>query len=140
MPMMVPVRVDGLNRRWSAGLYQFDGFRSHYYSKDNGGYRALGLDQEGGAYVPLHVAAAATHDLIGQPVVADEAGQDLFIQVTCLPGDHGPGALSWNISANNPTDHPIETTLHRAMNLPGLNFSDTRITLQAGEYRALENR
>jgi hypothetical protein len=140
MPVVVPVRVSGLNKRWSAGLYQLDGFRTHYYSKGNSGYRALGLDSDGRAYVPMHVSVAPlTHDLIGHPVVADSAGKDLFIQVTCL-GDDGTKLPTWHISVNNPTDSPVETTLHKAMDLPGLTLSDVSVTLKPGEYRVLDNR
>ncbi len=140
-PMVVPVRVGGLNKRWSAGLYQFDGFRSHYYSKGNSGYRAVGLDMEGRAYVPMHVGTAPlTHDLIGHPVVADDAGKDLFIQATCLPADDEKNRPNWSISVNNPTDQPVTATFHRAMDIPGLVLSDIKITLQPGEYRVIENR
>jgi hypothetical protein len=139
MAVVVPVRVSGLNKRWSAGLYQLDGYRTHYYSKGDSGYRALGLDFEGNAYVPMYVGMAPlTHDLIGHPVVADGTGKDLFIEVTCLSNNEEKSAPTWHISVNNPTDHSVESTLHKAMDLPGLTFSDIKMTLQPGEYRVLD--
>ncbi len=134
----VPVRLHGLNRRWTAGLYQFAGWRTHYYSKADTGWRALGMDLEGRAYFPLYVSKAAnTHVLAGHPIVADAAGKDLFIQVTRINdgGEQTPPA--WHLSVNNPTDKPVRTTLKRAMDLAGLEFTEQTLTLQPGEYRVL---
>jgi len=139
-PIVVPVRVSGMNKRWSTGLYQIDGYRTHYYSKGNSGWRALGVDFDGRAYVPLYVSMAPnTHVMIGQPVVADEAGKDLFIQATRLnDGIDGKPPL-WHVSVNNPTDRPVTCTLKRAMELPGLDFAEGTITLKPGEYRVLSS-
>jgi hypothetical protein len=38
---------------------------------------------------------------------------------------------------NNPTDRPIETFLHRAMDLPDLEFPTVRMRFEPGEYRVL---
>jgi hypothetical protein len=131
----VPVRVSGFNKRWTVGLYQFEGWRTHYYSKGNTGWRELGLDFDGRAYAPLYVSKSPnTHVLIGQPVIADAAGKDLFIQVTRLNDDPTP---AWHLSVNNPTDQPITTTLQRTMDLPGLDFTQETVTLAPGEYRVL---
>ncbi len=139
--LTVPVRVGGFNKRWSVGLYQFDGYRTHYYSKENSGWRALGLDFDGRAYVPLYVSMAnSTHVMIGHPLVADAAGAELFIQVTRInDGGDGKGP-AWHLSVNNPTDHPITTTLHKAMELPGLVFTGKQLTVQPGEYRVIPNQ
>jgi hypothetical protein len=139
MPVVVPVRVSGFNKRWSVGLYQAEGYRTHYYSKGDSGYRALGLDFDSRAYVPMYVSMApVTHDLIGHPVIADDQGKELFIQVTCLGEKDDKSGFTWHVSVNNPTDHPVETTLHQAMDLPGLALADLKTTFQPGEYRVLE--
>ena len=134
----VPVRVSGLNKRWTAGLYQFEGWRTHYYSKENSGWRALGLDFDGRAYAPLYVSKSPnTHVLLGHPIVADAAGKDLFIQVTRINDGDDKTPPAWHVSVNNPTDHPVTTTLQRAMDLAGLDFSAQTVTLAPGEYRVL---
>lgn len=137
-PIVVPVRVSGMNKRWTTGLYQFDGYRTHYYSKGNSGWRALGVDFDGRAYAPLYVSMAPnTHVMIGQPIVADAAGKDLFIQATRLnDGANGKPPL-WHVSVNNPSDKPVTCTLKRAMELPGLDFVEETVTLKPGEYRVL---
>ncbi|MBU4286372.1 MAG: hypothetical protein KKD76_05630, partial [Verrucomicrobia bacterium] len=134
----VPVRVSGFNKRWSAGLYQFEGYRTHYYSKKNSGWRALGLDFDARAYVPLYVSKAPNiHVLIGHPIVADDAGQDLFIQATRINDGLDGKPPAWHVSVNNPGDKPVTTTLKRAMDVPGLEFTKEKVTLQPGEYRVL---
>lgn len=137
-PRTVPVRVSGLNRRWSVGMYQVEGWRTHYYSPGNSGWRALGLDFDNRAYVPLYVSKSPrTHVLIGHPLVADAAGKDLFLQATRLNDGLEGKPPAWHLSVNNPTDQPITTTLKRAMDVPGLNFTEETVTLAPGEYRVL---
>ncbi|MBI3990552.1 MAG: hypothetical protein HY350_00225 [Candidatus Omnitrophica bacterium] len=139
-PVTVPVRVSGFNKRWSVGLYQIKGYRTHYYSKSDSGWRALGLDFDGRAYVPLYVnMAPMTHVMIGHPVVADAAGKDLFIQVTRINDGVDGKPPVWHLSVNNPGNTPVTATLKRAMELPGLIFSEEKLTLQPGEYRVLTN-
>jgi hypothetical protein len=41
------------------------------------------------------------------------------------------------VDVNNPTDVPITTVLSQNMNLPGLQFPNTNVTLAPGEYRVL---
>ena len=72
--------------------------------------------------------------LQGHPVVADEMGRDLFIQVTHL----SENSQRWHVSVNNPTDRDIRTTLRQAIDLPGLCFRKTTISLPAGGYKALK--
>ena len=134
----VPVRVNGFNKRWTVGLYQVEGWRTHYYSKENSGWRELGLDFDGRAYVPLFVSKSAnTHVMIGHPVVADAAGKDLFIQVTRINDGLEGKPPAWHVSVNNPTAQPITATLKRAMDVPGLDFAQETVTLAPGEYRVL---
>jgi hypothetical protein len=133
--MTLPLRVTGLNRRWTAGLFQKKGYVKGDYGTGDNRFRELGLDVYGNAYVPLYVdKAAETHMVAGHPVVADAAGKDLFIQVTHVY--EGPD--QWHVSVNNPTDKPIKTTLHKAMDLPGLEFRDKMLTVKPGEYVVLQ--
>lgn len=137
-PIVVPVRVSGMNKRWTVGLYQVEGYRTHYYSKGNRGWRALGLDFDGRAYAPLYVSMAPrTHAMIGHPVVADAAGKDLFIQVTRLNDGVDGKPPVWHVSVNNPGDQTVTATLKRVMEVPGLTFAEEKVTLQPGEYRVL---
>jgi hypothetical protein len=138
--LTVPVRVSGMNPRWSVGLYQYEGYRTHYYSNGDSGYRALGVDFDGRAYAPLFVSKAArTRVLMGHPVIADAAGAELFIQVTRVNDGLDGKAPAWHLSVNNPTDRPVTATLTRTMALTGLEFAGETITLQPGEYRVLQN-
>jgi hypothetical protein len=133
--LVVPLRVRGLNPRWSTGVFLEQGYVLGGYGPGKNRYRAAGLDFAGDAYVPLHPAhAERTHVIVGQPIVADSEGRDLFIQVTKL----AEAPFRWHVSVNNPTDRPIEATLRRAMDLPGLEFSRARMAFQPGEYRVLE--
>ncbi len=137
----VPLRISGLNRRWSIGLYQYDGYRTHYYSKENSGYRALGADHDGRAYIPLYVSRSkATHILAGHPIVADEPGKDLFIQVTRINDGLNGRPPGWHLSVNNPLDRPVTSTLRRTMDLDGLRFTELKVTLKPGEYLVLPNQ
>jgi len=129
--LTLPVRVTGLNRRWSAGLFQKTGYVKGDYGTGQNRYRALGVDVYGNAYVPLYVdLAEQTHIMAGHPVVAGPEGKDLFIQVTKVANE----PPTWHVSVNNPTDRPITTTLRKAMDLPGLQFPEGRITLRPGAY------
>jgi hypothetical protein len=133
--LTVPVRIEGLNPRWSAGLFQVTGYSKGFYGNGQNRYRMLGLDLKGVAYLPLYVdLAPTTHILAGHPIVAGPEGQELFIQVTNV----GDTPDKWHLSVNNPTDKPITTRLQQAMQLPGLAFPERRITLQPGEYKVLQ--
>ena len=137
----VPLRVSGLNRRWSAGLYQISGFNGkNYYSNGRHVYRPLGMDLQGRAYVHVYSAKEnLTHLVAGHPVVADRNGKDLFIQVTALTGPYKDenNAPLWHVSVNNPTDRRIATTLRQNMTLPGFTFAKQQVTLAPGEYAIL---
>jgi hypothetical protein len=137
--LTLPVMVDGLNRRWSAGLWQLNGFVKGDYGSGANRYRAVGLDLDGRAYIPLYPDLAALTEIeVGHPVVADAQGQDLFIQVTALSG----GTITnpqyqWAVAVNNPTDSPITTVLTQNMALPDFYFGTQPITLAPGEQRLL---
>lgn len=135
---VVPVRAGVFNKRWTVGLYQVEGYRTHYYSKRNSGWREMGLDFDGRAYTPLFAGMAPnTHVVFGHPVMADDAGKDLFIQVTRVTEGDDQTPASWHVSVNNPLDKPVTTSLRKAMDLPGLDLAETAITLQPGEYKVL---
>ncbi len=130
----LPCRVAGLNPRWSAGCYQLRGYVKGDYGAGDRRYRALGVDLDGHAYLPLYVELAEqTHMVLGHPVIADSAGRDLFIQATLLSRN----SEQWHVSLNNPTDETVTTVLQTPMDLPGLALPDPRVTLQPGEYRVL---
>jgi hypothetical protein len=135
--LTLPVMVGGLNRRWSAGLWQLDGFVKGDYGSGANRYRAVGLDLDGRAYIPLYPDLAPLTEIeVGHPVVADARGQDLFIQVTALSG----GTITnpqyqWNVAVNNPTDSPITTVLTQNMVLPNFHFGSQAVTLAPGEQR-----
>jgi hypothetical protein len=131
---VVPLRVPGLNPRWSTGVVLKQGYVLGYYGRGENRYRAAGLDFAGDAYIPLYPSRAErTHVVVGHPIAAGPEGRDLFIQVTKL----GESPFRWHVSVNNPTDRPIETFLHRAMDLPDLEFPTVRMRFEPGEYRVL---
>lgn len=129
--LTLPVRVQGLNSRWSIGLFQKEGYVKGDYGIGKDRYRSLGFDAYGNVYVPVYADYAEKTDLvIGHPVVADNDGNELFIQVTHV----NENPQQWHISVNNPTDKPITTTLSKAMELPGFQFTAQKITVPAGGY------
>jgi hypothetical protein len=143
----LPVRVSGLNPRWTALLFQRQGYNGACrYGPPTNRVRPLGLDPstslraspDGRACFPVYAGQAElTHLLVGHPVVADPNGRDLFIQVTCLKDAEGQAAPRWHVSVNNPTNQAIRSTVRKAMDLPGLKLTDATLTLQPGEYKVL---
>jgi len=137
--LTLPVMVSGLNPRWSAGLWQHHGFVKGDYGTGDNRYRSIGMDLAGRAYVPVYPDLAAQSDVeIGHPVSADASGAELFIQVTALSGGSAAAPeYSWIVEVNNPTDHPITSTVTQNMSLPNLNIGPQTLTLAAGEQRVL---
>jgi hypothetical protein len=137
--LTLPVIVNGLNRRWSVGLWQLSGYVRGDYGGGTNRYRAVGVDLGGRAYVPLYPDLAAQTEVeIGHPVIADPRGNDLFIQVTALRGGTEPSpAYLWYVDVNNPLDVPISTTLKRNMDLPNFAFGSEEIVLAPGEHRVV---
>jgi len=138
----LPVRVQGLNRRWSAGLWLKRGFVQGNYGPGVNRYRPLGIDLDGAVYVPISPDLADVHHIVaGHPVVADPAGKDLFIQVTQISGGTlskgKPTRFRWHVSVNNPLDRPVTTTLRQTMDLPGMRLGTQKLTLAPGGYRVL---
>jgi hypothetical protein len=135
LSLTVPLLVPGLNSRWSVGLFQKEGYSKGFYGPGENRYRPVGLDFDGNAYIPLYPDMADnTHIVVGHPIVAGAEGKDLFIQVTKVSDKPD----RWHVSVNNPTDKPLTVTLRKVMDLPGLNFPDQKLTLQAGEYKVLQ--
>ncbi|MGA2618360.1 MAG: hypothetical protein ABSF26_12170 [Thermoguttaceae bacterium] len=133
--LTLPCLVDGLNPRWSAGLFQKQGYVKGDYGSGENRYRAIGLDSEGKAYVPLYVDRAdGTHVVIGHPIIAGPEAAELFVQVTKV----GEKPDRWHVSVNNPTDKPIATTLRQSILLPGLVFPDCKITVAPGQCAVLQ--
>jgi len=129
--LTLPVRVQDFNPRWSVGLFQKEGYVKGDYGIGKDRYRSLGLDVYGNAYVPVYADyAEKTHFVIGQPVVADDSGSSLFIQVTHV----NENPQRWHVSINNPTDKTITTTLKKTMELPGFDFPTQEVSVQAGGY------
>ncbi|MFQ5807993.1 MAG: hypothetical protein ACE5JM_00110 [Armatimonadota bacterium] len=136
--LTLPMRLRGLNRRWSAGLFMREGYVQGHYGPGRDRYRPLGIDLDGMAYVPIYADLAdATHLVIGHPVVADDEGRELFIQVTQTSGGTG-GEFKWWIAVNNPTDRTITTTLSNAMRLEGIRFDRTSVTVASGEHLVIQ--
>ncbi|MDB4990629.1 MAG: hypothetical protein JWN04_5807 [Myxococcaceae bacterium] len=131
---VLPGRIQGLNARWSAGLLLRKGYLAGFYGPPENRYRGLSVTAAGSAYLPLDASRGETHVLAGHPVVADLAGKDLFIQVTCLGGS----PMRWHVSVNNPLDRPVRTRLHQAMILPGLDFAERQLTVAPGELINLQ--
>jgi hypothetical protein len=131
LPMTLPVRITGLHRRWSAGLFQRAGYVKGDYGGGENRYREMGLDVDGNAYVPVYANwSDQTQILAGHPVVAGPEAAEVFIQVTRISDD----PPRFHVALNNPTDNTITTTLRVAMPMPGLEFPEKQITLGPGAY------
>jgi hypothetical protein len=132
----VPVRVTGLNPRWSAILLLVEGHTNgNAYGRSVNRIRPLGVNEAGEVFFPVHAAAAArTHLHAGHPVVADDGGRELFIQVTCLKDAQADQPPRWHVSVHNPTDRAIPARLRLAIPLPGLNLPpEPEVLVEAGQ-------
>jgi hypothetical protein len=130
----LPLRVGGLNRRWTAGLWQKQGYVLGNYGSGENRFREVGIDIYGYAYVPLYpTLAPKTRMVIGHPVSATGAGKDCFIEVLHLYDNPS----HWYVAVNNPMDKPIKTTLKKSMDFPNFEFPDQEIEIPAGEYVVL---
>ena len=112
--MMLPLRVGGLQSRWSVGLWQIEGYAAGCYSNGSGVYSALGLDDHQHAHVPLYVGKGPANVVVGHPVIAaPRVGlvpglvEQMFIQVTLI----NSSARIWHVDVNNPTNCTIEAEL-----------------------------
>jgi hypothetical protein len=132
--LTLPLRIAGLNPRWSAGLLEKEGYSPEFYGPGRDRWRAVAVGADQFAYVPLWVdRAEMTAIVAGHPIIASGA-EELFIQATNLGGS----PPRWHVSVNNPTNREIRATLHKAMNLPGLSFEDREIVVGSGEYVVIQ--
>lgn len=131
----LPVRVSGLNPRWSAGVALDLGYVLGNYGEGRNRYREAGVDSEGRAWVTLFPdLAQETRVRIGHPVISDVA--QLFIQVT-RRDDRGLPS-SWHVSVQNPGDDDVRATFSLALELPGLTVPHDAVTVPAGGYVVLQ--
>ena len=130
----IPVRVSGLNSRWSTGLFQVEGHSTGYYSDGTEVYTSLGYDFDGRGYAALFPdQSERTHVLIGHPVVCN--GQDHFIEV--MPRSGPDGGYVWHVAVNNPTDQEVTATFQVGMDLPGLDFGKQQHAIPSGAHVVL---
>jgi hypothetical protein len=114
--VVVPLRVCGLVRRWSVGLFQRSGYvmDSYYNGTGENRFTALGLDVDACAYAPLYVdRVALTSVVVGHPVVIAGGNNaslwtEVFIEVVKISDE---GNHSWVVTANNPTTTDLLVTL-----------------------------
>jgi hypothetical protein len=119
--LILPLRLGGLNRRWSVGVLQLSGYCVGHYGVCGYRYRSLGVDDHNRIHVPVYPGRAnVTHLLMGHPVIAvgDPKAQRLFIQVTAIGSSSAAdtnlvnvstvsGSMRWHVSIQNPESHPI---------------------------------
>ena len=131
----LPLRVAGLNPRWSAGLLLKQGYSQTHHGTDRQRYRPVGFDRRGRVWATLFPDyAELTEAVVGHPVVCDRG--ELFIQVT--PKDGRGERDSWHVSVNNPTDLEIRAVFRRAMPLAGLEIDERAVVVPAGGYVVLQ--
>ena len=111
----LPIRVAGLNDRWS----------SYLLDRSQGKARPVGMF-EGQAWAT--VSLAGTLDLfVGHPVIADNP--DVWLQVTQT------GESAWRLEVHNPTDAALRVTVRKNPHFDPLRdrpFSQETIELPAG--------
>ena len=128
----IPVRVDALNPRWSAGLFQIAGHTTGKYTDGKEVYTSLGFDMEGYVHAALYPDyVPETHVVVGHPIVCDR--DELVLEVMPKSSKTGP-KYAWHIAVNNPTDQAITANFRRGMDLPGLEFAPQEHTIPAGGY------
>ena len=131
----LPVRIIGLNRNWSAGYFQRDGYAQGIYGNGKNKYHSCAFDSESRVFASLYPDYAEDTDIeVGHPIVCDQ--KDLIIQCTQKPG--GSTGYSYYIAINNPTDKEITANIRQNMSLPNLKFSQQKITVPAGAYLKLQ--
>ena len=126
--LTVPVRINGLNPNWSAGVFQRSGYAQGIYGDGTNRYSPSGFDSSGRVYASVFPDLSTMADVeIGHPVVCD--AKDLIIQVTQKYGTNG---YDYYVAVNNPTDNPIEATLKKNIDLPDFDFPEQKVSIAAG--------
>jgi hypothetical protein len=131
---VLPARILGLNPRWSAGLLLLRGYLAGFYGPAENRYRGLAVAVDGTAYVSIDTGRGESHLLAGHPIVADQQGKDLFIQVTCVGGNPN----RWHVSVNNPGPITVRTVLRQTMHPRGLSFATRTVAVASGELLNLQ--
>lgn len=135
--LTLPVRISGLNPRWSAGLFQVQGHTTGFYTDGRNVYTALGFDFDGRVYAALYPDQVdETHVRIGHPVVCDR--EELFLDA--IPRTSANDTYQWHVAVNNPTDAPVTAVFRQGMELPGLDWPEQTHTVPAGGYLVLSER
>ena len=133
--LTIPVRISGLNPRWSAGLLQVKGHSTGYYTNGENVYSALGFDADGRVYAALYPDyAKETHVVVGHPVVCDKP--ELFLEV--MPRSGPDGGYVWHVAVNNPTDANITAQFRQSAQLPGLDFEEQEHVVPAGGHLVMQ--
>ena len=128
-------RFLGFNPNWTVGQLQVQGYSPGYYTDGRNVYRQIALDEQDIGYLSVYPDhAPRTHNLIGHPVQCDN--RDLIIEVTQV----SVKPFRYYVAVNNPTDQAIRTTLKKAMDLPGFEFTDTPVEVPAGGYVVVKEK
>ena len=122
--VVVPLRVCGLVRRWSVGLFQRQGYALSTYYNGTGENRftTLGLDFDACAHAPLYVdLAEMTSVVVGHPVIITSGNNvslwtSVFIEVVKISDTSNS---SWVVTANNPTSTDLSVTMQPLWNMRG---------------------
>jgi hypothetical protein len=133
----LPAVVSGLKPRWSAWLWQKQGYNgAEYYGPGTDRVRPLGVVRDGAsagtAYLALYAGRAATHVVAGHPVVVDD--EDIIVHVVATTADPAGRPTGWQVAINNPDTAAHVATVSAGMpGLPGFVFGSRTLTLAAGQ-------
>ena len=126
------LRFIGFNPNWTVGQYQISGYTTGFYTKGNNVYRNLATDDRDMVYLAVYPDnIPVSHSVVGHPVQCDNP--KLIIEVTQL----NDKPVQWHVAVNNPTDTPISATLRKTMNIPGFDFTDTKVEVPPGGYKVV---
>ena len=129
LQLVLPVRVMGMNDKWSAFCYD----KLKKQARPIGVYQGIGYAR----FDPDYNQKIDT--AVGHPVVADN--NDVVILFSVLGDGKYPvrkdGMLCYDgvysLQVNNPTDKDLTVTLKKNMDLPGFPFETKTVNLKAGE-------
>jgi len=130
LKLVLPVRVMGMNDKWSA--YCYDKVRKQA--------RPIGV-HDGVAYARFDPEYhELTHAAVGHPVIADHKGVVILLSVLGdekYPARDKDGKLFYGglyrLQVNNPTDKDLTVTLTNNMGLPDFPFQTKKLQIKAGE-------
>lgn len=128
--LVLPVRVMGMNDKWSAVCYD----KSRKVSRPIGVYQGI-------AYARFDPYYNQQLDMaVGHPVVADNP--DIVISVAVLGDNKYPAKTSgdavsgstYSVQVNNPTDKDLKVTFTNNLDLPDFPFETKTVDLKAGQF------